>query len=467
MACSTWLRALFSRSIKATSRRGRLVIETLEDRWLPTLLTATSLSDSAFGVSTYGQDVAFTASVTSFGTTVNAGTVGFYQFGTLLTAAPVDSGQASFSTTQFSAGSHPIIAVYTDSLLIFATSSSSDNLTVNSAPLTITPLSQSIIYGQAVPTLTFFQSDGFVNGDTAAGLTTQPTFTTDAATFGSAVGSYPIVGSGASDPNYTISYANGTLTITPDSTATAIEPSAVTVPFGQAFSVTAVVNPTVSAVDSVTGSVAFSDGSTLLATVPLNDLTNPGGCTLTASNLSPGIHGLTAVYLGDANHTGSTSSSVTVTVAAPSEISGVVFHDYNGNGVQDPGEPGIAGQMVFLDLDGSGQLKSGDPTAVTDANGFYQFTGLSAGTYTVVEILLGGELLSVPTNSTNQITLTSGQNDSAVFTGNVLTSIAVPLTLLPKTPFPAQANANADYVQALYRSILDRNADPGGLAKLD
>jgi hypothetical protein len=38
------------------------------------------------------------------------------------------------------------------------------------------------------------------------------------------------------------------------------------------------------------------------------------------------------------------------------------------------------------------------------------------------------------------------------------------LTLPPNTPFPAQGNANADYVEALYRSILDRNADPGGLA---
>jgi hypothetical protein len=40
----------------------------------------------------------------------------------------------------------------------------------------------------------------------------------------------------------------------------------------------------------------------------------------------------------------------------------------------------------------------------------------------------------------------------------------VPLTLPPTSPFPKQGSANADYIEALYRTILDRNADPGGLA---
>src|SRR5262249_44710518 len=38
------------------------------------------------------------------------------------------------------------------------------------------------------------------------------------------------------------------------------------------------------------------------------------------------------------------------------------------------------------------------------------------------------------------------------------------LTLTPSTPFPAQGNANADYVEALYRAILNRDADAAGLA---
>src|SRR5262249_22680682 len=48
--------------------------------------------------------------------------------------------------------------------------------------------------------------------------------------------------------------------------------------------------------------------------------------------------------------------------------------------------------------------------------------------------------------------------------GDVPTSIAVPLTLPLSSPFPRQGNANADFVEAVYRAVLARNADPGGLA---
>jgi hypothetical protein len=72
-------------------------------------------------------------------------------------------------------------------------------------------------------------------------------------------------------------------------------------------------------------------------------------------------------------------------------------------------------------------------------------------------------LLSAPVSGSYQVTITGGATISGQNFGDVLTSISVPLTLPPSTPFPAKRNANADYVEALYRSILDRNADAGGL----
>ena len=63
----------------------------------------------------------------------------------------------------------------------------------------------------ALPTLTASYT-GFVNGDTAASLTTQPTLTTTA-TSASNAGAYAITAVGAVDNNYTISYVPGTLTI--------------------------------------------------------------------------------------------------------------------------------------------------------------------------------------------------------------------------------------------------------------
>lgn len=69
----------------------------------------------------------------------------------------------------------------------------------------------------------------------------------------------------------------------------------------------------------------------------------------------------------------------------PNSISGYVFCDTNNNGVKDAGEEGIAG--VLIDI--TGILEDGRDWGVaattTDASGFYQFTGLLPGTYTISE----------------------------------------------------------------------------------
>jgi hypothetical protein len=88
-----------------------------------------------------------------------------------------------------------------------------NDLSVTPAPLAISAVSESMVAGQAVPALAASFS-GFVNGDTAADLTTPPTLTT-AATSASPAGSYPITVSGAASPNYKITYTDGTLTVTP------------------------------------------------------------------------------------------------------------------------------------------------------------------------------------------------------------------------------------------------------------
>src|SRR5262249_21907955 len=114
-------------------------------------------------------------------------------------------------------------------------------------------------------------------------------------------------------------------------------------------------------------------------------------------------------------------------------------------------------------LDGSGMLKAGDPTAITDSNGNFQLGVTSAGSYTVRELLYGGVLLDSPASGSYRVTVTRGADVRGQNFADVLTSIAVPLTLPPSTPFPTQGNSNEDYVAGLYRAILDRNPDPGGL----
>jgi len=88
----------------------------------------------------------------------------------------------------------------------------SGTLTVTKVPLTVSAPSPSRPYGAANPTLTPTYV-GFVAGDTASSLTTQPTCSTTA-NAASPVGTYQVACSGAVDPNYTISYVAGTLTVT-------------------------------------------------------------------------------------------------------------------------------------------------------------------------------------------------------------------------------------------------------------
>jgi hypothetical protein len=130
-----------------------------------------------------------------------------------------DPISASFSTVATPAspvGSYPIVPSLNDPdglLSNYKVSLSNGTLTVSPAALTVTAASTTSVYGASVPTLTASYS-GFVNGDTASSLTAPPALTTTA-TLASPVGSYAITASGAASPNYTISYANGTLTVNP------------------------------------------------------------------------------------------------------------------------------------------------------------------------------------------------------------------------------------------------------------
>ncbi len=86
-------------------------------------------------------------------------------------------------------------------------------LHVSPAPLTITAENKTKIYGAANPVLTATYS-GLVNDETPGDLD-DPVILSTSATSESPVGGYPITASGAADTNYTITHANGTLTVDP------------------------------------------------------------------------------------------------------------------------------------------------------------------------------------------------------------------------------------------------------------
>ncbi|MCA9217813.1 MAG: hypothetical protein KDB27_32310 [Planctomycetales bacterium] len=77
-------------------------------------------------------------------------------------------------------------------------------------------------------------------------------------------------------------------------------------------------------------------------------------------------------------------------------ITGNVWRDLNNDGIQDPGDTGIAGWKVYLDFNGDKILDPDEPFEVTDGNGDYTFTGVLGGVsgevldYEVQQILPDG-----------------------------------------------------------------------------
>jgi LPXTG-site transpeptidase (sortase) family protein len=135
-----------------------------------------------------------------------------------------------------------------------------------------------------------------------------------------------------------------------------------------------------------------STGTTLLASLH----TTPGG-SYSFTNLTPGNYRVVETDL--AGYVSSTPNTVQATVTAGdsaivnfgdyqlpnsalSTISGTVFNDINGNGIQDAGEAPINGVPVQL----SNTAGTIIATTATNALGGYSFSNLSAGLYTVTEI---------------------------------------------------------------------------------
>ena len=115
-----------------------------------------------------------------------------------------------------SAGNYPITLVNANINNNYSVTYTGANFTIDPVPLLITP-NVSRLYGGSLPSvLPASDFSGLVNGDTPSSLNVQPTLTT-AAMITSGVGQYSITASGAADLNYGISYAPGTLTITPAS----------------------------------------------------------------------------------------------------------------------------------------------------------------------------------------------------------------------------------------------------------
>jgi virginiamycin B lyase len=149
-----------------------------------------------------------------------------------------------------------------------------------------------------------------------------------------------------------------------------------------------------------------------------------------------------------------------------SAVAGYVYADAVGTGTGgtiDAISP-LANQTVFLDLKGDGEFDPGDPYANTDSLGYYTFTGLAPGTYTVRLVPYPGTIATYPNNSTQTVTVAAGQLGSPSQLGLLASSSVQPLAYDP-TPFGTDnPDLQTAEVTGLYNLILGRAPDPAGLA---
>ncbi len=81
---------------------------------------------------------------------------------------------------------------------------------------------------------------------------------------------------------------------------------------------------------------------------------------------------------------------------AGTRSTGVVFSDNNGNRFRDPGEPGLEGVFVYLDLNGNDVPELGEPRALSQEDGSYQMPFPGPGPYTIRVVTEAGFELTTP-----------------------------------------------------------------------
>lgn len=93
-------------------------------------------------------------------------------------------------------------------------------------------------------------------------------------------------------------------------------------------------------------------------------------------------------------------------------ISGRMFNDTNGDGIQESGEAPLVGWGCFIDFNNDDVFDGSDVRVFADANGNYSFNNLAPGTYHIVQNTPAGWQRIVPSTMPYVVTLTSS-NPSA------------------------------------------------------
>lgn len=290
--------------------------------------TTTTLSEKP------GSPVAGEAITLSAGVTVNApgaglptGTVTFTDGGTALGTAAVDaSGTATVAIGALPVGQHKLVATYSGDADFLASASSQHDYPVTRAVshTTLSAAPDAAVFGQTV-TLnvtvdaaapgsgTPSGSVRFTAGTTDLGTATLQNGAASITTSALAVGSDAVTVSYGGDDAFTSSTGKTTVTVSPAATTTTVSADPTSAVFGQQVTLDAQVSVVAPGAGALTGTVTFTDGSTVLGTATVDA---SGLATLTTTTLPLGQRQLSANYAGTSDLAASSAASpITVTVA--------------------------------------------------------------------------------------------------------------------------------------------------------
>jgi serine-aspartate repeat-containing protein C/D/E len=128
---------------------------------------------------------------------------------------------------------------------------------------------------------------------------------------------------------------------------------------------------------------------------------------------APGFKNFDHVTIHD-NRT-DTGLFLNVFAGTASGVQGTVWNDIGGDGVRDPGDPGIPGWTVFVDANSNRILDAGELSTITDANGHYAFPDLAPGKYDIREITPAGWNPTLGADGKVTATVTTGSVATADF----------------------------------------------------
>lgn len=307
--------AAYNGDASTTASTSSVLSQTINQATTSTALTASP------NPSTVNQWISFVVTVTPAAGGTPTGTVTLMDGTNTLSTATLSSGVGRISYSGLLPGTHSITAAYSGDANFAASTSVAQNVTVNQASTT-TSVSSSLnpaTYGQVVTFtasvqapqgINSFGTVTFMDGSTTLGSASLSNGSAQLTLSGLAAGSHSITAAYGGDTYLTGSTSAAlSQSVSTASSVTTVSSSANPATFGQAVVLSASIQAAFGG--SATGTVTFLDGTTALGTAPVAS----NAAQLSVSSLAVGSHSIAAKYNGDANVAGSTSATLTETIA--------------------------------------------------------------------------------------------------------------------------------------------------------